>query len=72
VAGLADLGLNEEPKGLGLVQAVMEEEAARRAHSGAEVHLLNAVLSAWRGKRKHSLASFQAALAAGVPTLMID
>lgn len=66
VAGLADLGLNEEPKGLGLVQAVMEEETTKRASFGAEVHLLDAVLYAWRGERARSFASFQAALAAGV------
>lgn len=66
VADLADLGLNWEPKGLGLVQAVMEEEAARRPNSGAEVHLLTAVVSAWRDERERSLASFQAALVAGV------
>lgn len=66
VAGLADLGLNEEAKGLGLVQAVMEEEATKRASSGAEAHLLDGVLYAWRGERERSLASLQAVLAAGM------
>lgn len=64
--GLADLVLDEEPKGLGLVKAVMEEMANRRESSGAEIHLLDAVLSAWRGERERALSSFQAALAAGV------
>jgi hypothetical protein len=66
VAGLADLGLKEEQKGLGLVQAVMEEEATGRASAGAEVHLLDAVLFAGRNERERSFASFQDALAARV------
>ena len=66
LAGLADLAPDEEPNGLGLVEMVMEEEANRRPSIGAEVHLLGAVLFAWRGQRDRALSSFEAALAACV------
>lgn len=65
LAELSDLVLGEEPKGLGLVKTVMEE-ANRRENGGAAVHLLDAVVSAWRGERERSLSSFEAALAAGL------
>jgi len=66
LAGLPDPAADEEPKGLGLVRSVMVEEVANRRESlGAEFHLLDAILSAWRGERERSLSSFEAALAAG-------
>jgi hypothetical protein len=66
LAGLADLVPNKEPKGLSLVSTVMEEEINRRESIGAEVHLLDVVLSAWQGDRERALSSFKAALEAGV------
>ncbi|MGH9605967.1 MAG: hypothetical protein ACRD3N_09735 [Terracidiphilus sp.] len=66
LAGLADLVPDEEPKGLGLVKAVMEEKANQQGSSRAEVHLLDAVLSVWSGERERALSSFEAALAAGI------
>jgi hypothetical protein len=66
LAGLSDLVPDEKPNGLDLVKAVMEEEENHRRSAGPEVHLLNAVMSAWRGEREPVLSSFEAALAAGV------
>ncbi len=63
---LSTLLPKEKPNGLGLVHSVMDEEARQRASSSGEAHLLRAILHAWGGERERSLASFEAALAAGI------
>lgn len=65
-AALADLVSDEKPNGLDLVKSVLEEEATRPDGLPGKVHLLDAVLSAWRGERERALSSFEAALAAGI------
>lgn len=66
LAALADLGSAEKPNGLGLVKSVLDEEAARGDGLPCEVHLLDAVLSAWRGERERAVSSFETALDAGI------
>ena len=51
----------EEPKGLGLVKEVVEETKPRETLE-AEVHLLDAVVAAWRGERELVLLSFEAGI----------
>ena len=63
---VAELVPSKKPKGLELVQTVLDEETARCPQVGAERHLLAAVLSAWRGNRGQMVASLESALAAGV------
>ena len=65
LAAFADWLPPEEPKGLGLVSEVVEQTRCR-GNLGTEVHLLDAVVAAWRGQREQALASFEAALAAGL------
>lgn len=65
-AALADLFSGEKPNGLDLVKSVFEEEAARQDGLPGQAHLLDAVLSAWRGERERAVSSFEAALAAGI------
>ena len=65
LADLSDLGSTEEPNGLGLVKFVLEE-AARGDGLSCEVHLLDAVLSAWRGERERAVSSLETALDAGI------
>lgn len=62
----ADLEVQEQPKGLGLVKTVIKEETSRRQSVGAEWHLLNAIVCAWRGEREGALSWFEAALGGGV------
>jgi hypothetical protein len=66
LAALADPVSDEKPNGLNLVKSVLEEEAARRDGVSGKIHLLDAVLSAWRGEREQALSSFETALAAGI------
>lgn len=66
LAGLADLVLDQEPKGLDLVRTVLDEEARHRESPAAEFHFVNVIISAWRGEREQALSSFESALTAGV------
>jgi hypothetical protein len=63
---VAELVPGQKPKGLELVQAVLDEEIGRCSQSGAGPHLLAAVLSAWRANRGQMVSSLESALAAGV------
>lgn len=68
-SSLAELAANlpkEKPKGLGLVKSVLDEETTRSTSTRGEVHLLEAILYAWRDERELSLSAFEAAVAAGV------
>jgi Zn-dependent protease with chaperone function len=66
LTGLADLLPDEEPKGLGLVRTVLDEEVSRRENPAAEFYFVDAIISAWRGEREQTLSSFESALTAGV------
>lgn len=55
-----------KPHGLGLVQSVLDDEADATRASCGEVHLMEAVLYAWGGKRIPSLSAFEQAIELGV------
>jgi hypothetical protein len=63
---MAEFVPDQKPKGLELVQWVVDDERKKGVNGPAEVHLLEAVLLAWRGVRAQSVSSLEAALAAGV------
>jgi hypothetical protein len=61
---LAEVLPNKPPAALDAVEAALKE-VARAESQPADLHLLRAVLSAWRGDRDQVLSSFEAALSAG-------
>jgi hypothetical protein len=69
MASLATFGqlvAEAKPNGIELVKSVLEEEVARSSELPVEAHLVDAILSSWRGMRERTLSSLEAALAGGV------
>ncbi len=64
IPDIAAVVSNEAPDWIKLVKTALEE-TPRSDKPRADLCLLDAVLSAWRGEREQSLSSFEAALRAG-------
>jgi hypothetical protein len=65
LAQFAELVPNEAPNGFESVDAALQEARCRDSPE-ADLYLLQAVLSAWRGERDQVVSSFERALHAGI------